>query len=486
VEDRLDEARGPVERKYGCRKLLRGPNRQGLQLAVVTALLLAGCGSLPRINPDLAVRSTRSIQMEGARGPLTNQQSQAVLAKLKHGADDTNIFNRHLALMEETGGGPLVVGNKVEALIDGPTTYRSMFSAIGSAKNHINLETYILETDEIGQRFIDALLEKQRAGVQVNLIYDSVGSLATPKEFFQLLIDAGAHVLEYNPVNPLKARKSWELNERDHRKLLVVDGKIAFVGGINISSVYSTGSFPSRGSGKKARKKGDVVWRDTHLRMEGPVVAEFQKLFLATWEQQTGDALGGPDHYPQLSHVGREVVRAIGSSPGDPQSLIYVTLLSAIRSAETRVFITNAYFIPDPQLLAALKAAAARGADVQLLLPGQSDSDLVLYASRSFFQELLSSGVKIHERQEALLHAKTATIDGVWSTIGSTNLDWRSFLHNQEIDAVILGQDFGGRMEAMFARDLESSKEIVLEDWKKRSLTHRLKETGARLWARFL
>ena len=487
----MDSYRCLAVLQHGCSKRVRALNRRGLQLAVITTLLLAGCGALPRINPDLAMRPSHPIQMEGAQGSLSTQQSKAILARLKLGADDTNIFESHLALVQEIGGSPLMVGNKVELLLDGPSTYDSMFASISAAKDHINMETYILEPDEVGQRLVDALLVKQRAGVQVNLIYDSAGSLSTPKQFFQSLIDAGANVLEYNPVNPLKTRKDWELNERDHRKLLVVDGRIAYVGGINISSVYSSGSFGisfgSGARGKKAHHKNDGLgWRDTHLRMEGPVVAEFQKLFMATWEKQKGDALSGRKYYPQLSNMGREVVRAIGSSPSDPYSLMYVTLMSAINSAESQVYITNAYFIPDPQLLAALKDAAARGVDVRLLLPGKSDSDLVFYASRSFYHELLSSGVKIYERQDALLHSKTAMIDGVWSTVGSTNLDWRSFLNNQEIDAVILGQDFGNRMQAMFEQDLQSSKQITLEDWKKRSLILRLKETGARLWARLL
>jgi cardiolipin synthase len=487
----LDRYRFLTVLQHGCCKHMHVVIRHSLLLTVMTLLLLAGCDSLPRINPDLAMRPSHPIQLEGAHGPLSNQQSKAILARLKRGADDTNIFDRHLALVQEIGGSPLVVGNKVELLADGPSTYDSMFVAINAAKDHINMETYILEQDEIGQSLVDALLVKQRAGVQVNLIYDSVGSLSTPKPFFQPLIDVGANVLEYNPINPLKTRRDWQLNERDHRKLLVVDGKIAYVGGINISSVYSSGSFGSlfsRGTpGKKAdQKKDGLSWRDTHLRMEGPVVAEFQKLFMSTWEKQKGNALGGREYYPQLSNMGREVVRAIGSSPGDPYSLIYVTLISAINSAESQVYITNAYFIPDPQLLAALKDTAARGVDVRLLLPGKSDSDLVFYVSRSFYQELLSSGVKIYERQEVLLHSKTAMIDGVWSTVGSTNLDWRSFLHNQEIDAVILGQDFGRRMQAMFEQDLQSSKQITLEDWKNRSLILRLKEAGARLWARLL
>ena len=476
---------------HNLRRRLRALNDCVLQLAMITSLLVAGCGSLPRINPEMAAHPTQRIQLEGAHGPLSNQQSKAILARLKREADDTNIFDRHLALEQEIGDSPLVVGNKVELLIDGPSTYDSMFAAIGAAKDHINMETYILEPDEIGQRFVDALLVKQRAGVQVNLIYDSVGSLSTPKQFFQPLIDAGGNVLEYNPINPLKVRKGWEINERDHRKLLVVDGRIAYVGGINISSVYSSGSFGGSFSRsarvKKTQPKQDSLsWRDTHLRMEGPVVAEFQKLFMATWEKQKGDALGGREYYPQLGNMGSEVVRAIGSLPSDPYSLIYVTLVSAINSAESRIDITNAYFIPDAQLLAALKDAVARGVDVRLLLPGKSDSNLVFYASRSFYQELLSSGVKIYERRDALLHSKTSMIDGVWSTVGSTNLDWRSFLNNQEINAVMLGQDFGNRMQAMFEQDLKASKQITLEDWKNRSAISRFKEALARLWARWL
>ncbi len=207
---------------------------------------------------------------------------------------------------------------------------------------------------------------------------------------------------------------------------------------------------------------------------------------MATWEKQKGDALRGHEYYPQLSNMGREVVRAIGSSPSDPYSLMYVILISAIKSAESRVYLTNAYFLPDPQLLVALKDAAACGVDVRLLLSGKSDSDLAYHASRSFHDELLRSGIKVYERQNALLHAKTATIDGVWSTVGSTNLDWRSRLNNQEIDALMLGQDFSSRMQVIFKQDLQASKQITLKDWGNRSLILHIKEIGARLWARLL
>lgn len=429
----------------------------------------------------MALEPSPPVQLDGAHGPLTARQSKSILDKLQQNGSNTNIFNLHLALETEIAGSPLVSGNKVELLVDGTATYRSMFAAIEAAKDHINMETYIIEDDETGKQFADLLTRKQQSGVQVNFIYDSIGTLNTPKEFFTSMKTGGINILEFNPINPLDARKDWQVNLRDHRKLLIVDGRIAFVGGINISSVYSSGSFHH----SKATVN-HVPWRDTHLRMEGPVVTEFQKLFMATWSRQKGLPLASRDYYPGPSRAGNEVVRAIGSSPEEPFSQIYATLLSAINSAETQVFLTNAYFVPDPQLLAALKGAVQRGADVRLLLPESTDSMVVFHASRSYYDELLSAGVKIYERQGALLHAKTALVDGVWSTVGSTNLDWRSFLNNQEINAVVLGQDFGAQMQSMFEKDLESSRAITLENWRKRSLGARIKERAARLWARWL
>jgi cardiolipin synthase len=448
--------------------------------------LLVGCSSIPTMVPDMALRPSRAVQLEGAHGALSPKQSKEILAKLKKDGDDTNIFDKHLALESEIVGSPLVVGNKVELLIDGPTTYNAMFAAIEAAKDHINMETFIIENDEVGQRFIELLVNKQRSGVQVNLIYDSVGSLNTPAAFFTPLIESGGKVLEFNPVNPLNARKTWQVTQRDHRKLLIVDGKTAFVGGINISSVYSRGSHGGGSFGKSKPDKDKQPWRDTHLRMAGPIAGEFQKLFLATWFQQQGAPLEIKSYFPELSTQGNNVVRAIGSSPEESYSLIFSTLLSAINSAETNIFLTNAYFVPDPQMLAALKNAVKRGVDVRLLLPEKTDSFLVLNASRSYYDELLSADIKIFERQDALLHAKTVVIDGVWSTIGSTNLDWRSFVNNQEINAVILGQDFGAQMQVLFDKDLESSKQITLESWRKRALSARIKERAARLWARWL
>jgi cardiolipin synthase len=449
--------------------------------AGVLLALLAGCSSIPTMVPDMALQPSRPVQLENAQGPLTAQQSKALLAKLEKNGDDTNIFDKHLALEAQIVGSPLMTGNKVELLVDGPTTYDAMFAAIANARDHINMETYIIEDDEIGQRFAELLTARQRAGVQVNLIYDSVGSLATPSAFFLAMKESGMNVLEFNPINPLLLRKGWQFNRRDHRKLLIVDGEVAFVGGINISSVYSSGS-----SGRSKPTKNSQPWRDTHLRMAGPVVGEFQKLFMATWNEQHGEPLASRNYFPEPGSKGSEVVRAIGSTPEEAYSQIYITLLSAINSAETHVFLTNAYFVPDPQLLAALKEAVQRGVDVRLLLPSTTDSALVFHASRSYYDEMLSAGVKIYEREDAMLHAKTALIDGVWSTVGSTNLDWRSFVNNQEINAVMLGQEFGAQMQSMFEKDLESSRLITLETWRQRSLAMRLKERAARLWARWL
>ena len=423
--------------------------------------------------------------MEGARGPLSARESKAILERLKSRGEETSIFDRHLALEEGIVGSPLVVGNRAVLLQDGPSTFDAMFTAIRGAKDHINMETYIIEDDDVGKQFADALIEKQAQGVQVSLIYDSAGSMATPREFFKRLIDRGIKVLEFNPVNPLTAGAGWNVNQRDHRKLLVVDGQSGFLGGINISSVYSGGSF-SESSKSTKRPDPGPPWRDTHLQLDGPVVGEFQKLFLATWEKQKGEPLAARNYFPQPASQGKEVVRAIGSSPDEPYSLIYATLISAISSAESSVYLTNAYFVPDPQLLAALKDAAQRGVDVKLILPSNTDSWLVFHAGRSYYAELLEGGVKIHERRGALLHAKTALIDGVWSTIGSTNLDWRSFLHNHEVNAVILGQEFGAQMRAMFEKDLAASNAITPEVWKQRSIGNRLSEALARMWQRML
>jgi cardiolipin synthase len=448
------------------------------------ALGLAACASFPEVEQPTARAAAGPVQVEGARGPLSRQRSAAVIDRLKRESGATpDILDQHIAVEQEVVGRPLVAGNHVRLLEDGPATYRAMFEAIRAARDHVNLESYIFEDDEVGRKFADALLAKQAAGVQVNLIYDSVGSIKTPKEFFQHLRENGIRVLEFNPVNPLTAKRGWDINNRDHRKLLVVDGRIAFVGGINISSVYSRGSSAARSSGKDGNGQ---AWRDTHVSIEGPAVAEFQKLFVDTWEQGAREPLPQRNYFPPLKRAGKEVVRAVGSVAAQAASPMYTTFLSAVESAESHVLVTVAYFVPDPQSLDVLKRAAQRGVDVTLILPSHTDSWVVFNAGRAHYDDLLGAGVKIYERRGGLLHSKTVVIDGVWSTVGSTNWDPRSFLHNNELNAVVLGREFAGQMRAMFDKDLQNSNRIDLEQWRDRPALDRLKETFGRMWEYWL
>ena len=455
--------------------------------AALFLLMAAGCAALPDTEALIERHTGQAARFENARGAISTAKSAAILAGLKRQSGDIDILEKQMVLEQAIVGSPLILGNKVTLLQDGAQTYAAMFAAIRQARDHINLETYIIDDDEIGRQFADLLLEQQRKGIQVNVIYDSFGALNTPREFFGRLIEGGIAVLEFNPLNPLMVKKGWQVDHRDHRKLLVVDGKVAFIGGINISSVYSSGSIPGRGAGPARPQAGSPVpWRDTDLQIEGPVVAELQKLFMETWEKQRGKPLAAKDYFPKLKEQGKDIVRAIGSTPDDPYSLIYLTLISAIGNAEKHVYLTQAYFVPDPQLLQALVDAAKRGVDVKLILPSHSDSDIVFHAGRSHYSALLKAGVKVYERRGQLLHSKTVLIDGVWSCVGSTNLDWRSFLDNDEINAVVLGRDFARQMQTMFTRDIDASEAIDLEQWGNRPTLLRIKEWGSSLLQRLL
>lgn len=453
-------------------------------------LVVVGCATLPDTQFYTDRYKNQAVQFENARGPVSAKKSAAIIAELKRKSGDLDILDKQIALEQQIVGNPLILGNKVTLLLDGPETYKAMFAAIAEAKDSINVESFIFEDDEIGQKFADLLIERQTQGVQVNILYDSVGALSTSAPFFERLTKAGVHVVEFNPINPLKGKKAWAPNHRDHRKLMIIDGNVVFLGGINISSVYSSGSSGQNfhDSDDKLDKTGKpkVGWRDTDVKLEGPIVAQFQKLFIETWSKQKGDPLTQRDYFPDVKQQGTEIVRAIGSTPDDSFSLIYLTLISAITNSEKQVYITNAYFVPDPQLLKSLLDAAARGVDVRLILPQHTDSSAAFYAGRSYFTQLLKGGVKIYERRDALLHAKTAIVDGVWACVGSSNLDWRSALDNDEVNAVILGRDFSQQMQAAYIADIAASDEIKLEQWQRRSILLRLKETGARLFGRFL
>jgi cardiolipin synthase A/B len=449
---------------------------------------LAGCAALPGVEMNAAV--PEQVDFQGPHGAVTEAHGERVLQQLEAETDASGILRTHLAFEQAISiDSPLVLGNKVTLLQDGPDTVAAMFDAIRAAVDHVNLETFIFDDGELGQQFAELLLEKQAGGVQVNVLYDSVGGLLTPQSFFDELRDGGIAVLEFNPVNPLaKNPKTWRVNNRDHRKLLVIDGRIAFIGGVNISDSYSSAPSGKQASGAK-RPQGtedDEGWRDTHVQVEGPVVAEFQRLFLDTWTRQAERAPTPRHYYPELSVQGDEIVRVIGSRADEEASPIYMTLISAITRAEAEVHLTVAYFGPDRPLLKALTGAAQRGVKVVLVLPSYTDSAAIFHLGRSHYTKLLRAGVEIRERHGAVMHAKTAVIDGVWSTIGSSNLDWRSFLHNDEVNAVVLSAEFAAEMNTMFADDVAESEQILLEKWKRRSLWLRIKERFARLGAYWL
>ena len=453
-------------------------------MAVFFGFAAAGCANMPDTRFLTTRYARQSAEFKNALGPLSEKKSAAIIAKLKRDAGDLDILDRQITLEQEIVGSPLVLGNKVVLLQDGPATYAAMMTAIRGAKLHINVESYIFDDSAIGQGFADLLIERQNQGVQVNVIYDSAGAIGTQAKFYARLAAAAVAVLEFNPINPLAVKKPWKLNHRDHRKLMIVDGRTAFLGGINISSVYSSGSSFRRSAAPASAT--DTGWRDTDIQIDGPVVTEFQKLFLGTWNKQRGKPLGQKNYFPVVAPQGNEMVRAIGSTPDDPYSFIYLTLISAITNAEKQISITNAYFVPDPQLKQALLDAAARGVDVRLVVPSQSDSALTYYAGRSHYAELLKGGVKIYERRGAPLHVKTAVIDGVWSCVGSSNLDWRSALDNDEINAVMLSPGFAQQMLAVYEQDVLSSDQITAAAWQRRSYLLRLKESWSRLFSRLL
>jgi cardiolipin synthase A/B len=462
---------------------LVGP-RLTLAMMAVCVGLASGCTALPNTEFLTTRYREQAARFRTALGPVSEKNSAAIIADLRRKSGDLDILDRQITLEQQIAGGALVVGNKVVLLQDGPATYEAMFTAIRGAQAHINVESYIVEDSEVGVKFADLLIERQAQGVQVNLMYDSVGAFGTKRAYFDRLIAAGVAVLEFNPVDPRAVKKPWQLNHRDHRKLMIIDGRTAFLGGINISSVYSSGS--SLGRSAEGRPSNLLGWRDTDVQIDGPVVADFQKLFLATWNKQRGTPVGSKNYFPVLTPQGKELVRAIGSTPDDSYSRIYLTLISAIMNAEKQVCLANAYFVPDPQLVKALLDAAGRGVDVRLILPSHSDSALTFHAGRSYYTQLIRGGVKIHERRGSTLHVKTAVIDGVWSCVGSSNLDWRSALDNDEINAVMVGREFATQMLNAYGRDTLESDRIELKAWERRSITLRLKEWGARRFGRLL
>ncbi len=453
--------------------------------ASLIAVLLSGCATVPQVSPAIGhPEIAEPTQITGARGPLSDAQIKTLIDRLTIGPTDDALLRRHLAIEQAVSSTPLVAGEQTQLLRDGVQTFAAMFAAIKSAKTQIDLEYYILENVESdGVRLSDLLLAKRREGVEINIIYDSYGSGDTPKAFFETLKAAGIRLVEYNPVDPLKAKTGYAPNQRDHRKILVVDGTTAIVGGVNLSTTYQPNSL-----GKSGNVDGQPPehWRDTDLMIKGPAAAQLQALFVEHWRQQHGPAFAGPEAFPPPPSAGGAVVRILGSSPQTAEPLYYVTLISAIRSAQKSITASAAYFAPTSDEMHALIQAARRGVDVRLLLPDRSDSALSLAVGHSHYSDLLKAGVKIYETHNLVLHSKTVVIDGVWSVVGSSNFDHRSVIFNDEVDAVVLGGDTAAQLQAMFDDDYKSASQIDPATWAKRPVSARLNEVYARVWQKLL
>jgi cardiolipin synthase len=383
-------------------------------------------------------------------------------AEMSEAAQD---ISRLAAAVTDT---PLIGGNAVEVFIDANQAYDSMEQAIRSAEHHVLLQSYIYRADEAGERFRDLLIEKAKAGVEVKLLVDGVGGQELSKRFIRPLLQAGGQFGVFMPVFRLRSTP-WRPNLRNHRKILVVDDRIGFAGGLNIGVEY------------QGRRKRYAPWRDTHLRLEGPAVRRLQEVFVEDWLFATGEDLADAEHFVVAEPCGKQLVQVVDSGPDHRHETIHAVFFTAINEANRSVYITTPYFVPDAAMLLALKSAAWRGVDVRLLVPGKSDLRLVQWAGRSYHQELLEAGVQLYEHRPGVLHAKTMVIDGSWSTVGSANMDRRSFRLNFEVNVLVSGRAFAEKMEAIFEADIAGAKRITQHMLRAKPLRSRMVEAFARV-----
>jgi cardiolipin synthase len=351
-------------------------------------------------------------------------------------------------------------GNKVTQLVSGGETFPAMLRAIAGAQKSVCLETYILEQDTTGQRFAAALIERAKAGVTCRLLYDAVGGFGVGSSFLAALTDAGVQVVQFHPIAPWRRR--WNLARRDHRKILVVDDEIGFTGGLNISDDYA------------AVEDGGRGWRDTHCEMRGPIVADLARSFRRTWLYSGGTPYRAPPPAERVPRTaGTSLARLLDNTHRRRRRRIRRAYLAAINGATREILIQNAYFIPDRGVRAALRRAVHRGVDVRVICPGRSDVRIIELASLLVFRRLARAGVKILRWRGVMLHAKTAVVDALWSTIGSYNLDYISLLYNLEDTVEVLDPELGDVMTRQFAIDaanadpFDESTWVALPWWKK-------------------
>jgi cardiolipin synthase len=359
-------------------------------------------------------------------------------------------------------GPALLPGNRVQALVNGEQIFADMLEAIGRARKTITFEMYIYWKGSIGEQFTAALVERAQAGVKVHVLIDALGSQKIEQGVIERMKDAGVQVRLYNPV---RWNSIARMNNRTHRKILVVDGGVGYTGGVGIGDEWT-------GDAQDAQH-----WRDTHFRLEGPAVAQMQAAFMENWIEVTGDVLHGSDYFPQLAQAGTQLAQFFVSSPGGGGESAQLLYLLSIAAAGRSIQLSAAYFVPDDNEVRQLLAARKRGVRVQIIVPGPlTDSAAVRRASRSTWGELLRAGVEIYEYQPTFYHVKVMTVDGLWVSVGSTNFDTRSFSTNDEANLNVYDRGFAQAQEKIFAQDLERSRRITLEEWERRPLREKLYE----------
>jgi cardiolipin synthase len=363
--------------------------------------------------------------------------------------------------MEAYTAAPVRWANRVDLLLNGEQIFPAQVEAIRSAQKTFTYAQYVYETGPPAQALLKAMSERCRAGVHGHVLVDGVGSLAMPAESRETLEQAGC---EFAIFRPLDLPTIGDVNNRNHRRILVVDGRIGFTGGSGASSKWM-------GNGRR-----EGYWRQTDVRVEGHAVTDLQAAFAENWLEATGRALGGPGYFPRQERRGEVLAQVVRSSPERGGQSMYMMYLFAISSAYRTIYLTNPYFVPDAGITDALLKARGRGVRVVLLLPGAIDHDIVEAASRAGFGRLMEAGVEIYEYQAGLLHAKTMTIDGVWAMVGSANMDNRSLALNNEISLVAYDGEVAGRLESVFKEDLSHSKPVDPRNWRARSLWKRFWE----------
>ena len=366
----------------------------------------------------------------------------------------------------EALGNPMVAGNSAILLKNGDEIFPAITRDIRAAEHTVNLETFIFQPDEAGKQVADALIAAAKNGVQVRLLVDFYGS--SLRGLVKELKDAGVEVHTYRPLRLITI---YKVAQRTHRKILVIDGRIAYTGGLGISHEWLG----------NARNKKE--WRDTQVRVEGPVAAQMQAIFSEDWVFTTGEILAGNDFYPQITPAGSIMAQGIKASRGDASSLAKMLYFVAIQSAKKTIHIANAYFLPDKQVRKALIGAVKHGVEVEIMVPGLHNNEpMVRSASWNHYGELLKGGVKIYEYKPTMLHNKTIVIDGIYSTIGSINFDNRSMNSNAEDSLAFYDHSFAEKMEDMFQEDKKKCEEITLDAWEHRGVPKRLSELVFWIW----